>query len=366
MLLSQHSLQTKLDWFDMKKWLELAQSKDKRPFIVRSQVIDTIRAYFKAAGFLEVETPLLVENPGTEPYLEVFKTTLKAESYPDTNGYLVTSPELFMKKLLAAGVGSIFQISKSFRNGEGISSFHNHEFTILEWYRVNADYTTVMSDCEGLLLAILRQVSGDPTATTCMYQGKKYDLSAPWERISVAQAFTKYVGVSTEELLDENALKEVALGKGYAVTATTTWEEVYNQLFLNEIEPNLGTSKPTIVYDYPASQAALSKRKATDPRFAERFEFYIGGLEMGNAFSELIDAKEQRQRMVDDLALRKKLGKYEYSLDEDFFTALEMGLPQTGGIAVGVDRLAMFFADVPSIRDVVFFPTSDTFSFQEK
>ncbi len=167
-------------------------------------------------------------------------------------------------------------------------------------------------------------------------------------------------------MLDENALKEVALGKGYAVTAATTWEEVYNQLFLNEIEPNLGTSKPTIVYDYPASQAALSKRKATDPRFAERFEFYIGGLEMGNAFSELIDAKEQRQRMVDDLALRKKLGKYEYSLDEDFFTALEMGLPQTGGIAVGVDRLAMFFADVPSIRDVVFFPTSDTFSFQEK
>ncbi len=351
----------------MKKWLEISRDASHLlPFILRAQVIDAIRTFFKADGFLEVETPLLVENPGTEPYLEVFKTTLKAQDHTDVSGFLVTSPELYMKKLLAAGVGDIFQIAKSFRNGEGISRFHNHEFTILEWYRTNADYTNIMHDCEQLLLTILRTVKNDPSATTLPYLGTTYDLSAPWERISVAEAFAQYAGISTDTLLDEAELKEVAAAKGYEVLPTATWEEVYNQLFLNEIEPHLGKVKPTIIFDYPASQAALSKRKEADPRFAERFEFYIGGLEMGNAFSELTDAIEQKRRMTEDLQLRKALGKYEYDLDADFFTALEMGLPPTGGIAVGIDRLVMLFANAASLKDVVFFPTSDIFSLEEK
>jgi len=348
----------------MKTWQKLAASNAAiRPFKIRETVLDTIRSFFKKEGFLEVETPLLCENPGTEPYLEVFKTTLKAQNFSDRPGFLVTSPELFMKKLLAAGVGSCFQICKSFRNEEGVSAFHNHEFTILEWYHVDADYTDVMTDCENLLLRILRTVSGDETAIILTYQGKEYDLSPGWERISVAEAFKKYANVDIDELLTEESLLKIGQEKGYSVTETTDWEEIYNQIFLNEIEPNLGKAKPTIIYEYPASQAALSKRKESDPRFAERFEFYIGGLELGNAFSELTDSDEQRARMQEDLEMRKKMGKYSYTLDEDFFTALKMGLPRTGGIAVGVDRLVMLFADVASVRETLFFPINEVFDF---
>lgn len=348
----------------MKTWQSLSHNPSAlRPFKVREIVIDTIRSHFKSEGFLEVETPLLCENPGTEPYLEVFKTTLKAQNFTDRPGFLVTSPELFMKKLLAAGVGSCFQICKSFRNEEGISAFHNHEFTILEWYRVDADYTDVMQDCEQVLLSILRAVTGDATATILHYQGKEYDLSMGWERISVAEAFEQFAGIDTDTLLSKDKLLKAGAEKGYAVLKDTEWEEIYNQIFLNEIEPNVGVTKPTILYDYPASQAALSKRKENDPRFAERFEFYLAGLELGNAFSELTDHDEQRARMQEDLEIRKKLGKYEYNLDEDFFTALKMGLPQTGGIAVGVDRLVMLFADVPTVRDTLFFPIHEVFDF---
>lgn len=348
----------------MKSWQLLSNNSALlRPFKVREIVIDTIRSYFKSEDFLEVETPLLCENPGTEPYLEVFKTTLKTQEHKDKPAFLVTSPELFMKKLIAAGVGSCFQICKSFRNQEGISAFHNHEFTILEWYRVHANYMDVMDDCEKLLLAILRAVTGDAGATTLHYQGKEYDLSLGWERISVADAFKKYAGIEVDVLLSEARLLQTAAEKGYVVLPNTSWEEVYNQIFLNEIEPYLGASKPTILYDYPASQAALSKRKESDPRFAERFECYLAGLELGNAFSELTDYQEQRSRMDADLKVRKELGKYEYSLDEDFFTALKMGLPETGGIAVGVDRLVMLFANVATVRETLFFPIDDVFDF---
>ena len=204
----------------------------------------------------------------------------------------------------------------------------------------------------------------NPQATVLPFQGKEYDLSGPWERISVAEAFQKYAAISVETLLDEVELLKKAKSKGYAVTATTTWEEIYNQIFLNEIEPNLGSKKPTIIYDYPISQAALSKPKKSDPRFAERFEFYLAGSELGNAFSELTDPQVQRARMVEDLKLRKELAKYEFQLDEDFFKALEMGLPETGGIAVGVDRLVMLFADVPNVKSTLFFPIDEVFSFE--
>jgi elongation factor P--(R)-beta-lysine ligase len=358
----------------MKTWQKIKNNPEAmRPFLVREQVMDVIRRYFKSEGFREVETPLMVKHPGTEPYLEVFETELRLLDQKPERAFLLTSPEFAMKKLLAAGMGSIFQICKSFRNEEGLSSFHNPEFTILEWYRVNADYTDVMADCERLLLEILRQVMGDNQATILKYQGQEYDLSPPWERISVAEAFKLYAGIDTASLLDEEAMKAAARSKGLSVDPETTWEEAYNQIFLNEIEPNLGgglgqdagrgliKAKPTIIYDYPASQAALSKRKNDDPRFAERFEFYIGGLELGNAFSELTDWQEQQERLQADLKTRAELGKTAYELDTDFIEALKSGLPDTGGIAVGVDRLVMLFADTASVRETLLFPVDEVF-----
>lgn len=335
---------------------------------IREKVIDAIRAYFKGAGFHEVEVPLLLPTPSTEPFLEVFETELKDDQGNKWQAFLPSSPEFALKKLLCAGSESIFTITKSFRNGEGRSSRHNPEFTILEWYRTPGDYMDIAKDFEGLMIHILqttrklRKPENQKTreSENLVYQEKEYSLSAPWERISVAEAFQKYAGINIETMLDENKLKEAGKKKGYQVNTKTTWEEIWDQILANEIEPKLGLKGPTILYDYPIAQAALA-RPARDPRFAERFEVFMGGLELGNCFSELTDWREQETRCRTDLQERKKLGKTNYPMDSDFIEALKMGMPETGGIAVGVDRLVSLFADVPDIADTMFFPAGEMF-----
>lgn len=368
----------------MTNWQKIKQNPDlKQHFLMREQVLDGIRSFFKGKGFHEVETPQLVRYPGTEPFLEVFQTKLQTAEGQSQTGYLITSPEYAMKKLLSAGMGNIFQICKAFRNGEGLSSRHNPEFTILEWYRVDADYTDVMKDCEEMILFLLnianvglknnnwipdqvppiRRASRDGNHRNLLfYQGRDYDLTSPWPRISVAQAFQKYAQVDTKTLLDEQKLLQVGKDKGYQVDENTTWEQIYNQIFANEIEPELAKlNTPMIVYDYPVSQAALSRKKKSDPRFAERFEFYIAGLEIGNAFSELNDAVEQEARIDVDLLQRDKLGKVKYGKDQDFVEALREGMPESAGIAVGVDRLVMLLSNSENISETLFFPAKEVF-----
>lgn len=361
----------------MKNWQRLRQNPELwTGFLLREQVIQGIREFFLQNNFHEVETPLLVEHPGTEPFLEVFETQLLKADGRKVPAFMLTSPEYAMKKLIVAGLHNIFQVCKSFRNAEGESGRHNPEFTILEWYRSPGSYVDIMNDCEGLLQHLLakttawkaerngkalEQSGGEQQLS---YQGKTYDLSSPWERISVAEAFEKYCDVSKDVLVDEKGLIAAAAAKGYHTDQTTTWEQAYNQLLLNEIEPKLGQTKPTILYDYPASQAALSQPKQDDARFAERFEFFIGGLEIGNAFSELRDADEQQKRFTQELAERQALGKTPYQLDHDYIEALRVGLPPTGGIAVGVDRLVMLMADTADLREVTFFPVGDVFDDQ--
>ncbi len=339
---------------------------------VREKVIDAIRSFFKSQGFHEAEVPLLLPTPSTEPFLEVFKTELVDDQGHKWDGFLPSSPEFALKKLLSAGSGSIFTITKSFRNGEGRSSRHNPEFTILEWYRTPGDYMDVAKDFEGLMRFIQQkvqpsgpgpegQISNNLQGLALTYQGKEYDLSSPWEKISVAEAFEKYAGIDTETMLDKEKLLLAGKKKGYHLDESTTWEEIWNQIIANEIEPKLGQKGPTILYDYPVSQAALSKKKVSDPRFAERFEVFMAGLELGNCFSELTDWKEQEARCIADLAERKVLGKTEYPMDTDFIEALKMGMPETGGIAVGVDRLVALFADTPDIAETLFFPIAEMF-----
>lgn len=328
-------------------------------YLVREQVIDSLRRFFKSRGFHEVETPLLVRSPGTEPYLEVFETQLNFAEGDSHQAFLLTSPEYAMKKLLAAGFGDIFQICKSFRNGEGRSSRHNPEFTILEYYRVNADYTALMSDMEQIFRTLALDIKGQDDGFK--YQGIEINLSQPFIRMSVSKAFDKFAGIPDHTLVDESDLVLVAKQKGYAISEDHSWEQAFNLIFLNEIEPKLDKSRPTIIYDYPVSQAALSRRKADDPRFAERFELYVAGLEIGNAFSELTDATEQEARLKQELEMRKKLGKTQYQLDDQFIEALKSGMPDCAGIAIGVDRLVMLFADVTDISDTLLFPVSDLF-----
>lgn len=344
----------------MKNWQRIKQNPQlKKQFLVREQVIDGIREFFKTDGFHEVETPMMVKYPGTEPFLEVFETELKWADGKTQQAFMLTSPEFAMKKLLVAGFDKIFQVCKSFRNGEGISPRHNPEFTILEWYRTNSDYEQIMEDCRGLLLHLSQKVSG---ASTLVFNGKEYDLSQAWQKFSVAEAFEKWVGLNVDQLLNRNSVVNRAKEEGYNVNEDTTWEEAYNQLFLNLIEPQLAKfDVPVIVYDYPASQAAYSKKKKSDSRFAERFEFYLAGYELGNAFSEENDPQVQQSIFESDLMLRKELGKTDYGMDQDYLNALNEGLPNSGGIAVGVDRLVMLFANTRSIQDTILFPAQEIF-----
>lgn len=352
----------------MKNWQRLRQHPELLDqYLVREQVYVGIRQFFTQQDFHEVETPYLVAHPGTEPYLDFFSTQINLQTDAkdlQKQLYLITSPELQMKKLVVAGLTKVFQLGKSFRNHEGLSSFHNPEFTILEWYRSQANYTDIMTDCEQLMTHLIKMIRGGD-GEELIYQNRKLEMSLPWLRISVSAAFQKYAEIGQQTLLDEDLLRAAATKKGYAQAQTATWEEVYNQIFLNEIEPALAQlNRPIFVTDYPLSQAALSKKKTDDPRFAERFELYLGGIELANAFTELTDPIENEQRAQADMRERSRLGKPTYQFDEDYIQALEIGLPPTGGIALGVDRLIMLLADVKSIQETMFFPMEDLINLQ--
>lgn len=336
-------------WQTLKKNPQLWQR-----YFVRESVLRRIRSFFEKREFHEVEAPLLIAHPPAESYLDIFETTLLDRNRNAKKAYLSTSPEVPLKKLMVAGIGNCFALTKSFRNMETQSNLHNPEFTILEWYRVGVDYQEIMKDCEELLVTLVGKQA-------LVYQGKTVDLTPPWGRLRVAEAFSKWADVNFEDFFDEKLAKQIAIKKGYTVTKNTTWEEVYNQIFLNEVEPHLGRGKPTILYEFPAAMGALAKTKESDSRFAERFEFYIEGLELGDCYSELTDWKEQQERFEKELLEIKRLGKTAYEYDHDFIDALKAGLPECSGIAVGVDRLIMLLADVPDIQDTLFFPGSEVF-----
>lgn len=347
----------------MKTWQKLHDHPELwERYGIREKVVRAIRSYFESQKFHEVETPLLISHPPAESYLDVFETTLLDRHRNPTKAYLSTSPEMPLKKLLAAGLGNCYALTKSFRNMETGSSTHNPEFTILEWYRVGADYFAIMKDCEALVDAINTHLHGGMTRT---YQGKSIDLSASWERLTVAAAFKRYANVNFDEFLDEKKARRIAAAKRYEVTDKNTWEELYNQIFLNEVEPRLGRGKPTILYEFPAAVAALANLKEGDRRYAKRFEFYIEGLELGDAYDELTDPKEIETRFNREMGEIKRLGKTSYTYDRDFIKALEVGLPKCSGIAVGVDRLVMLFADVATIADTLFFPAGEEFPLSE-
>jgi lysyl-tRNA synthetase class 2 len=318
---------------------------------VRERVLTAIRRFFVDREFHEVETPYLTGSLPPESYLDIFETTLLSRDRTPHRAFLPTSPEPFMKKLLAAGIGNCFTIPKSFRNTEDKSTTHNPEFTILEWYRINADYTDIMNDCEELVQFIntyLQRTNEAATASNPMeltFQGKKVNITSPWERITMTEAFDRYAKLDLNSALSRNELAPIAQKKGYAVQKDDSWEEIFHLIYLNEIEPHLGKGKPTIIHYYPASLAALSRKSRSDPRFAERFEFYIEGLELGDAYSELTDWKEQQERFTEEDGERKRLGKVDHPIDTDFIDALKAGMPSAGGIAVGVDRLIMDLFD---------------------
>jgi lysyl-tRNA synthetase class 2 len=284
--------------------------KKKAYLLQREAIIRSIRSVFVSQDFLEVQTPALQVSPGLEPHLQAFRTELK-----DPRGnrscprYLHTSPEFAMKKLLASGLERIFQIAQVYRNQER-SHTHHPEFSMLEWYRVGEPYTLLMEDCEGLLRACKSAAGGEKELT---WKGLKSDPFLPFERISVQDAFLRYAETDILGSISDSVkpapeqLRASCRKLGIHCVEDDTWEDLFFRIFLEKIEPKLGIGRPTILYDYPISMAALARPKASDPRLAERFEIYVCGLELANAFGELTDAKVQRARFEADMAKKQQL-----------------------------------------------------------
>lgn len=330
----------------------------KEKFLLRQKLVRGLREFFWKQGFVETETPELVRLPGMEPYLDVFETTFQPVAHEgiasqNEQMFLITSPEYAMKKLLVSGYENIFQVTKSFRNKEHLSSLHNPEFTIVEWYRAFSDYRKIMEDTENLVyeLAVLAHGEG-----VLRYKDFVVDVKPPWVRMTVVEAFEKYAGIDQKTFEDEKAFKKVAAEKGYAVTSETSFDDAFFLIFMNEIEPKLGVEKPVLLHDYPVSMAALSKKCDRDPKYAERVETYIAGLELSNGFTELNDPAEQQSRLEYEHQERLKMGKQDYPVDQSFIRALQLGMPPSGGIALGVDRLMMLLTNTPDINQMILFP----------
>ena len=288
---------------------------------LRAGFTEHLRHFFIQQGFLEVETPLRIPAPAPEEHIEPF---------PSGNWFLQTSPEICMKRLLAAGYPRIFQFCKCFRAGER-GSRHLPEFSMLEWYVLHCDYRKLMDQCEDLLISACREMGH---SGKIVWQNKAILLSPPWERITVADAFSRYAPVSLPNALAGDRFDEV---------------------LVEHVEPNLGNDLPTFLFDYPAQMASLANIKKGDPAVAERFELYIGGMEIANGFSELTDAREQRRRFEEALEARAAKDQARYAMPEPFLASLE-NLPPCAGIALGLDRMIMILADTANIDDVIAFP----------
>jgi len=338
------------------KWWHPELFKQKHANLkTRSKIIRAISHYFDGEGFDEVQTPVLQVCPTIDKHIHAFATDLKGVDLSVKKKlYLQTSPEFDMKKLLAAGMERIYQICPVFRNAEG-SKRHSPEFTMIEWYRSNADYTDIMTDCEGMLRACAKAASIEKYR----YRGHECDPFQDFERLTVSEAFERYADIKLGDYLeDKEGFRNKIGALGLHVADDDEWDDLFFRVMDAKIEPFLGMESPTFLIDYPVSMASLSKKKEGDPRFAERFELYVCGVELANAFSELTDATEQRARYDADMAEKKRLYGEYYPIDDEFIAALEHGLPVSGGIALGIDRLVMLATGAEDILDVLWAPVN--------
>lgn len=329
------------------RYVDLLANPDvRRTFVTRARLVSAIRRYLDDAGFLEVETPILQPIYGgaaARPFV-TFHNQLKQELF------LRISFELYLKRLLVGGLERVYEIGRDFRN-EGISFKHNPEFTQLEFYEAYTDYNGMMRRCEDMIAAAALTLNGHTRLT---YQGHELDLAPPWGRITMRDAIRDAIGLDYADYPDASSLAEAMRAQGHQPDPHSNRGKLIESLFAAHVEPNL--IQPTFILDYPVEISPLAKKKDGDPSTVERFEYFIGGMEMGNAFSELNDPLDQLQRFLDMGRALDAGDEDAQPLDEDFVTALCYGLPPTGGFGTGIDRLAMLFTDQPTIREVILFP----------
>jgi lysyl-tRNA synthetase class 2 len=336
-------------------WWSPARHADIRPFLAaRTAVTRSVRAWFDEQGFAEVETGILQVSPGNETHLHAPRTELTGSDGTRAVRYLRTSPEFACKKLLAAGEPKIFEFARVFRDRER-GDLHLPEFTMLEWYRADATYDAVMADSV-VLIAHAAQATGIGRFS---FRGRVADPFAEPELLTVATAFERYAGIDllasvADGLGDRAALAAAAEGR-VRITDDDTWSDIFSKVLVEHVEPNLGRGRLTVLFEYPAPEAALARAKPSDPRVAERFEVYACGVELANGFGELTDAQEQRHRFT--LAMDEKQRRYgeRYPLDQDFLAAVGQ-MPEASGVALGFDRLVMLASGAGRIDQVVWTP----------
>ena len=340
----------------MSTWQDLKNNPRLREiYFKRIELIKLIREWFWSQDFVETETPLAVRFPGQEPYLNPVPVELTDPQGVSNQFYLHTSPEYFMKKLLASGFNKIFQITKTFRNHESFGGLHNPEFTMIEWYRAPGTYREIMDDAEKLFKFVGKKIG----VGKLIYKEKNVDILGEWDRMTMKEVWKKYAGLDLDNNLTIEQLGQTVRQKGYAVAEDDAYEDLFFKIFLNEIEPKLGINKPVFVYNYPAQMCSLSRPCEGDARYAERFELYVGGVELANAFGELTDASEQKLKLEQDKKHREQLGKPVWPVDQDFIAALSSGIPSASGVALGVDRMIVLFTGAKDINEVIFGSAQD-------
>jgi lysyl-tRNA synthetase class 2 len=329
------------------RYLDLIANEEvKKVFVLRSRIIQSIREFFINRDFLEVETPMMQPIPGGAT-ARPFKTFHNALGMPL---YLRVAPELYLKRLVIGGLERVFEINRNFRN-EGVSVKHNPEFTMLEFYMAYSTFEELMELTEELFNQVLTDVLGK---TTLEYQTQTIDFTPPWPRIPLYDALTEAAGLPEEALKDIRAASAFARTKDIVLSKEDSLGKILAKIFDQLVEPEL--IKPTFVYGYPIEISPLSRRNDQYPDLADRFELFIGGKEIANAFNELNDPVDQRERFLAQASLREAGDEEAQYMDEDYLDAMEYGLPPTAGEGIGIDRVVMLLTDSPSIRDVIFFP----------
>ena len=336
-------------------WWSAARHADLRPFLAaRGAITGAVRAWFGEQGFVEVETAILQVSPGNETHLHAPRTELIAADGTRATRYLRTSPEFACKKLLAAGEPKIFELARVFRDRER-GDLHLPEFTMLEWYRANASYDAVMADSV-VIIAHAAQATGIGQFS---FRGRTADPFAEPELMTVAAAFGRFAGIDLLATIANGEGNRAGLAAAardrVRITDDDTWSDIFSKILVEYVEPNLGQGRLTVLFEYPAPEAALARAKASDPRVAERFEIYACGVELANGFGELTDAREQRHRFMQ--AMDEKARRYgeRYPLDEDFLAAVG-AMPEASGVALGFDRLVMLASGALRIDQVVWTP----------
>jgi lysyl-tRNA synthetase, class II len=333
------------------RYLDLIMNGDVRDkFLIRSKIVNATREFLNARDFLEVETPMMQLIPGGADATP-FRTHHNAL---DMDLYLRIAPELYLKRLVVGGFERVYEINRNFRN-EGVSTQHNPEFTMLEFYQAYADYQDLMDLTEKMIRYITRQINGTEQV---VYQGNTIDFSGPWRRLTLTQALEELGDVKPDMLKDKEALLGLAAEKGIKVTKTRRLGKIITKMFDVLVEPKL--IQPTFITGYPVEVSPLSRKSDQFPDLTDRFELFIAGRELANGFSELNDPEDQRERFLQQVADRDAGDQEAHFMDEDYIEALEYAMPPTAGEGIGIDRLVMLFTDSASIREVIFFPHMKT------